>query len=92
VGRPVASDPAGIEEQNTVWWSLRELEKPHTCTVPLDAVCPWPLKVAGENGRQHDEKVGGFCHCPLPVSGYERWGFEVRAERDRFAALYGASL
>lgn len=92
MGKPVPSDPEGIEHQNQFWWSLREVEKPHTCQMPLDSKPTWPLFVTGEDGRTRQESVESFCYCPLPISGYVRWGFERRADRDRFAALYGATV
>lgn len=71
------------------WWDIHKEFKPFQAKLPMGAAGQWPLKVTTEEGKVRDEPVAGFCHVEFVSEQIEMWGFEKRAERDRFVALYG---
>lgn len=81
------SNPAA-EAHYRRWWDIHKEFKPFQAKLPMGAAGQWPLKVSVD-GKVRDENVAGFCHVEFVSEQIEWWGFEKRAERDRFVGLYG---
>jgi hypothetical protein len=74
------------------WWDIQREAKPFQAKLKSGTAGEWPLSKTGENGRPVLESVGPYCHVEFESEQIEIWGFERRADRDRFVGLYGGTL
>jgi hypothetical protein len=82
-------DYAQLERSYRRWWDIHGPARPFHAKLPTGAAGVWPLKLTSPTGRPVDERVGPFCHVEFESEAVEMWGFEVRADRDRFVGRYG---
>lgn len=82
-------DYVEMERNYRRWWDIHGPARPFHAKLPVDAPVVWPLSSTGENGRPVLENVGPYCSVEFESEQIKMWGFERRADRERFVGLYG---